>query len=106
MLLGGVPRAERTRMRAPLQTGQFPFPVKYGYAAVGRALADQSAEPAFKAIATPHARLHQVIQQVIELKNQHKHEAAEALYREIEQNSGQVVGYIDQLLQEMTKPAR
>ncbi|MGU5655287.1 methyl-accepting chemotaxis protein [Aeromonas allosaccharophila] len=65
-----------------------------------------SSHPAFKAIATPHARLHQVIQQVIELKNQHKHEAAEALYREIEQNSGQVVGYIDQLLQEMTKPAR
>ena len=65
-----------------------------------------SSHPAFKAIATPHARLHQVIQQVIELKNQHKHEAAEALYREIEQNSGQVVGYIDQLLQEMTKPTR
>ncbi|MFQ1939260.1 methyl-accepting chemotaxis protein [Aeromonas veronii] len=65
-----------------------------------------SSHPAFKAIATPHARLHQVIQQIIELKNQHKHEAAEALYREIEQNSGQVVGYIDQLLQEMTKPTR
>ena len=38
VLRGGVPRAERTRMRAPLQAGQFPFPVKYGYAAVGRAL--------------------------------------------------------------------
>lgn len=33
---GGVPRAERARMRAPLQAGSFPFPVKYGYAAVGR----------------------------------------------------------------------
>jgi threonine dehydrogenase-like Zn-dependent dehydrogenase len=33
---GGVPRAERLRMRAPLQAGEFPFPVKYGYAAVGR----------------------------------------------------------------------
>ena len=32
---GGVPRAERARMRAPLQEGAFPFPVKYGYAAVG-----------------------------------------------------------------------
>ena len=28
--------AERARMRAPLQEGEFPFPVKYGYAAVGR----------------------------------------------------------------------
>ncbi|WP_421274261.1 methyl-accepting chemotaxis protein [Aeromonas veronii] len=63
-------------------------------------------QPAFRAIAAPHARLHQVIQQIIELKNQHKHEEAEALYREIEQNSEQVVGCIDQLLQEMTKPER
>ncbi|MGL5993236.1 MAG: methyl-accepting chemotaxis protein, partial [Aeromonas sobria] len=65
-----------------------------------------SSQPAFKAIATPHARLHQVIQQVIELKNQHKHDEAEALYREIEHNSEKVVGCIDQLLQEMTKPER
>jgi threonine dehydrogenase-like Zn-dependent dehydrogenase len=36
VLRGGVPRAERARMRAPLQEGTFPFPVKYGYAAVGR----------------------------------------------------------------------
>jgi threonine dehydrogenase-like Zn-dependent dehydrogenase len=36
VLRGGVPRAERARMRAPLQAGSFPFPVKYGYAAVGR----------------------------------------------------------------------
>ncbi|MGL5179070.1 MAG: methyl-accepting chemotaxis protein, partial [Aeromonas veronii] len=63
-------------------------------------------QPAFRAMAAPHARLHQVIQQVIELKNQHKHEEAEALYREIEQNSEQVVGCIDQLLREMTKPER
>jgi hypothetical protein len=33
---GGVPKAERARMRAPMQGGSFPFPVKYGYAAVGR----------------------------------------------------------------------
>jgi len=32
---GGVPKAERARMRAPLQAGSFPYPVKYGYAAVG-----------------------------------------------------------------------
>ncbi|MGL5526739.1 MAG: CZB domain-containing protein [Aeromonas veronii] len=63
-------------------------------------------QPAFRAMAAPHARLHQVIQQIIELKNQHKHEEAEALYREIEQNSEQVEGCIDQLLREMTKPER
>ena len=33
---GRVPRSEWTRMRAPLQGGEFPFPVKYGYATVGR----------------------------------------------------------------------
>lgn len=32
---GEVPEAEWTRMRAPLQAGNFPFPVKYGYAAAG-----------------------------------------------------------------------
>lgn len=33
---GKVPESEHQRMRAPLQAGDFPFPVKYGYAAVGR----------------------------------------------------------------------
>lgn len=32
---GLVPEGEYERMRAPLMGGQFPFPVKYGYAAVG-----------------------------------------------------------------------
>ncbi|MBP0445995.1 zinc-binding alcohol dehydrogenase [Roseomonas sp. SSH11] len=32
---GGVPESEAARMRAPLQSGEFPWPVKYGYAAVG-----------------------------------------------------------------------
>lgn len=36
---GRVPAAERERMRAPLQAGAFPFPIKYGYAAVGRVVA-------------------------------------------------------------------
>ena len=36
---GGVPAAEHGRMRAPLQAGDFPFPVKYGYAAVGEVVA-------------------------------------------------------------------
>ena len=35
VLAGAVPEAERARMRAPLQEGELPFPVKYGYCAVG-----------------------------------------------------------------------
>lgn len=35
VLSGAVPEAEKARMRAPLQEGDFPFPVKYGYCAVG-----------------------------------------------------------------------
>jgi 2-desacetyl-2-hydroxyethyl bacteriochlorophyllide A dehydrogenase len=33
---GGVPPSEHARMRAPFQAGDFPAPVKYGYATVGR----------------------------------------------------------------------
>ena len=33
---GRVPESEYPTMRAPLQEGAFPFPVKYGYSAVGR----------------------------------------------------------------------
>jgi NADPH:quinone reductase-like Zn-dependent oxidoreductase len=33
---GKVPRSEFERMRAPFMAGDFPFPVKYGYASVGR----------------------------------------------------------------------
>lgn len=36
---GRVPESEWARMRAPFQTGDFPFPVRYGYAAVGRIVA-------------------------------------------------------------------
>ncbi len=32
---GAVPESEWPRMRAPMQEGQFPFPVKYGYCATG-----------------------------------------------------------------------
>jgi len=32
---GRVPEGERSRMRAPFQCGDFPAPVKYGYASVG-----------------------------------------------------------------------
>ncbi len=33
--LGEVPQSEWSRMRAPLQAGEFSFPVKYGYSATG-----------------------------------------------------------------------
>lgn len=33
---GRVPESEYERMRAPMMAGRFPFPVKYGYAMVGR----------------------------------------------------------------------
>lgn len=33
---GRVPASEHDRMRAPFQEGAFPFPVKYGYCAIGR----------------------------------------------------------------------
>jgi NADPH:quinone reductase-like Zn-dependent oxidoreductase len=33
---GRVPASEQQRMRAPFMAGAFPFPVKYGYATVGR----------------------------------------------------------------------
>ncbi|HKU96894.1 MAG TPA: zinc-binding alcohol dehydrogenase [Vineibacter sp.] len=36
---GAVPGSEHDRMRAPFQAGAFPFPVKYGYAAVGTVIA-------------------------------------------------------------------
>jgi len=35
VLHGQVPPSEHQRMRCPLQEGEFPFPVKYGYALVG-----------------------------------------------------------------------
>lgn len=35
---GRVPESEHIRMRGPAQEGDFPFPVKYGYCAVGRIL--------------------------------------------------------------------
>jgi len=35
IMSGAVPQCEWDRMRAPLQAGAFPFPVKYGYCAAG-----------------------------------------------------------------------
>jgi hypothetical protein len=39
---GHVPPSEFERMRAPFMDGHFPFPVKYGYAAVGEIVAPSS----------------------------------------------------------------
>jgi len=39
VLNGQVPSSEYARMRAPMQDGDFPFPVKYGYACSGRVIA-------------------------------------------------------------------
>ncbi|MCA0199785.1 MAG: zinc-binding alcohol dehydrogenase [Proteobacteria bacterium] len=57
VLQGRVPRSEHARMRCPLQEGNFPFPVKYGYALVGRVLdgpAHLKGEHAF--VLHPHQR--------------------------------------------------
>ncbi len=43
ILAGGVPESEYDRMRAPFMAGAFPFPVKYGYATVGRVEAGDAA---------------------------------------------------------------
>jgi threonine dehydrogenase-like Zn-dependent dehydrogenase len=40
---GVVPPSEHQRMRAPYQSGDFPFPVKYGYTAVGTVVVGPSA---------------------------------------------------------------
>jgi threonine dehydrogenase-like Zn-dependent dehydrogenase len=40
---GRVPESEAKSMRAPFQQGEFPFPVKYGYCAVGRVEAGPAA---------------------------------------------------------------
>jgi NADPH:quinone reductase-like Zn-dependent oxidoreductase len=40
---GAVPPAEFLRMRAPFQGGDFPFPVKYGYASVGTVVDGEAA---------------------------------------------------------------
>lgn len=42
---GRVPESEYERMRAPAMAGTFPFPVKYGYAMVGRVEDDSGASP-------------------------------------------------------------
>lgn len=47
---GHVPPTEYSRMRAPFQAGEFPAPVKYGYASVGRVVegpADRMGEVVF-----------------------------------------------------------
>jgi hypothetical protein len=50
---GRVPESEFQRMRAPFMAGAFPFPVKYGYATVGR-VEGGSAELLGRAVFTLH----------------------------------------------------
>lgn len=51
---GRVPQGEHSRMRAPLMQGAFPFPVAYGYCAVGRtAGGGRSNGPVF--VLAPHS---------------------------------------------------
>ncbi|MBO9420359.1 zinc-binding alcohol dehydrogenase [Labrenzia sp. R4_2] len=59
VLRGAVPETEWHRMRAPFQEGQFPFPVKYGYASVGTVV-DGDAELAGKLVFSlfPHQDLY------------------------------------------------
>ena len=52
---GRVPEAERARMRAPFQEGEFPHPVKYGYAMVAEVLEGEMAGRAVFAL-HPHQR--------------------------------------------------
>ena len=60
VLAGRVPASEHERMRAPLMAGTFPFPVKYGYATVGRIEAG-SAEPRIVFSLHPHQSLFTVL---------------------------------------------
>src|SRR5438128_12023540 len=54
LVLGGrVPESEHERMRAPFMGGGFPFPVKYGYATVGR-LEDASSRDQLVFALHPH----------------------------------------------------
>jgi hypothetical protein len=50
---GRVPAGEYSRMRAPFQAGDFPFPVKYGYAAVGQ-IEDGPADMAGRTVFSLH----------------------------------------------------
>ena len=58
---GEVPGSERTRMRAPFQRGDFPFPVHYGYINVSEVLAGDPALVGRTVFALlPHATHHVV----------------------------------------------
>ncbi len=67
VLNGKVPVSEHSRMRCPHQEGAFPFPVKYGYCLVGRALDGAlRGEPVFllhphqEIAGVPEAALHRI----------------------------------------------
>ncbi|MEM6617186.1 MAG: zinc-binding alcohol dehydrogenase [Pseudomonadota bacterium] len=50
---GKIPASEYSRMRAPFQAGDFPYPVKYGYAFVGKLL-DASGNPTDRRVFALH----------------------------------------------------
>lgn len=55
VLAGEVPESEYSRMRAPFQSGNFPFPVKYGYCATGTVVAGDGHVPGTRVFALhPH----------------------------------------------------
>lgn len=65
---GQVPASEFQRMRAPFQQGEFPFPVKYGYANVGRVVSGPKhleGRPVFCLF--PHQQRFQVPQEAVQV---------------------------------------
>ena len=53
---GRVPESEYARMRAPHMAGDFPFPVKYGYATVARIETGPTISPAASASCSTRIR--------------------------------------------------
>lgn len=68
---GEIPQSEWLRMRAPMQAGNFPFPVKYGYAAAGIVVGGAESAIGKRVFALhPHQDIFQVPEaQVFELPN-------------------------------------
>ena len=50
---GRVPESQWPAMRAPLQQGEFPYPVSYGYAAVGEVRSSMVLSPIKETTALP-----------------------------------------------------
>lgn len=69
---GLVPESEYERMRAPFQSGDYPFPVKHGYACVGRVVAgDAALEGRTVFVLHPHQTLFDVPRHAVHLVPDH-----------------------------------